>query len=132
MSFISESQALHAYFSGTWGETTPVQYENVDFNPVEGQEWVRFLIINGTGFASSIGGMSHRYPSQVVVEIFTPKNTGPKRSKELAEIVSDMFIDNQFTNPSMTFRTPYIINVGTVDNWHQINVICPFYRDELG
>lgn len=131
--YASERSTLETFFSTIWTET-PIAWGNMAFDPPVNDYWVRFTILSGTGFQASMGDIqTHRFAGQVVVQLFAPKNNGNEglgRIVELSEVVVDMFSIRQFADIYTQFRVPYKVDVGEVDNWYQINVICPFYRNK--
>lgn len=139
----SEATTIRVRFSDRWGDTTPVAWENLAFDPlrqsgdpdgetVDPAPWVRLTI--RTGDAEQVGGAPvgarrFRHVGVVFVQIFTPKGTGDQRARELADEVCAIF--RGVTDSGVVFQTPHVEPAGTDDAWYQLTVECPYYRDTL-
>lgn len=132
MSFSTERSVIHKHFADNWTETE-VAYDNVEFEPQADASWVRIVIRNGEGNQADINDTAplFRYSGVVIVQVFVPIRKGTDNALKLADAVSDIFRRQQL-NHGIVFRTPYVTNVGQTNEWYQINVSCPFWRDEFG
>jgi len=131
MSFSEEQTDIEAYFQQRWIHT-PIAYDNVEFDPKEYSEWVRFVIRNGTARQVSIAldSPGFRYFGNIFVQIFTRSDTGVGRSLVLADYVTELF--RLASVNGIQFRTPSITRVGNMeDGWFQVNVDCPYFREEF-
>ena len=128
--FSKEREAIETYFKNKWGKTTKVLWDNSRLKPDATGAYVRLSIINGAGAQISIGGTQlHRTENQVQVQIFDKKGKGKKTLLELADMVETMFTNLQID--SIQFRSAYLIDVGEINEYYQINVVCPFYRNRI-
>ena len=149
MSSEAERKAIGTLFNTGWGSTTPISYQNRDFSPPEGSEWVRLTINPADSFRIELGtGLKHERTVGIVqVQVFVPANTGDGRSTELGDMVADIFRDQQvdLLDPSdgvtvmgrIIFRTPTLRPIG-VDTrlemkglFYQMNVSVPYVRDSV-
>lgn len=130
MSFAKERAVLESYFHDNWTETE-VAYDNVDFDPST-DAWVRFKIQNGDSVQADINHSNplYRHIGVVMVQVFVPVKSGTNRARELADTVSNMFRRVQ-PGHGITLRTPSIFTVGPNNEWFQVNVSCPFWRNEF-
>lgn len=128
MSYSSEKRAMEQRFAAAWNHT-PIQWPNVAFNPTTLSEWVRISIAGMESFQASMGDDTNlfRYPGLVAVSIFVRPNSGAKRTDELVDAVCDIWRAAQFNGISM--KTPYKVEIGVVDGWYQVNVLCSYQRD---
>jgi hypothetical protein len=96
-----------------------------------GNSWVRFTIITGTGNQKSTGSEKnlHRHTGILIVEIFIPLNQGDKEGLDIADKIQSYFIG--FQSGGLVCRTPSLDQVGQSENWFKLNVNVPFFRDAL-
>lgn len=131
MSYTAELVSVTSTFEAQWAALTPVAWPNVKFDPDEYEEWVRLVVLNGDANQASMGNdvNLHRFQGTVVVQIFVEPNSGAKRARELADTVCNMFRGKYVDN--LLFRTPSQVVIGVVEGRYQINVNCPFHRDDI-
>jgi len=128
--FSKEREAIETHFGKKWGNTTKVLLDNSRVKPPADEPFVRLSIIQGTGSQISMGATQlHRTESQVQVQIFVKKGSGRKRLMMLADAAEELFTNLQLD--SIQFRSAYIVNVGEINEWYQINVVAPFYRNRV-
>ncbi len=130
MNFLEEQIEIESYFKDNWSYT-PIAYDNVEFVPNDFTEWVRFVVRNGNARQTSIAGDNpgFRYYGVIYVQIFTRADTGTGRALELADYVTVLFRSASVNG--IQFKTPSITRVGNMeDAWFQINVDCPYYRED--
>ena len=131
MSFLNEQLDIETYFKEAW-KYTAVAYDRVEFNPTIYDEWDRFVIRNGNARQSSIAGDNpgFRYYGVIYVQIFTRASIGTGRALQLADYVTALFRSASVNG--IQFKTPSITRVGNMeDSWFQVNVDCPYYREEF-
>jgi hypothetical protein len=128
--FNEEREAIESHFKQKWGKASKILWENSRVKPPASGEFVRLNILQGAGSQISIGPTQlHRTESQVQLQIFGEKGKGKKKVLELADYAEELFTNLQLD--SIQFRSAYIINVGEVSEWYQLNVVCPFYRNRI-
>lgn len=135
MSWDDERSAVEQRFSASWGDTTPVRYENVKWvEPTDG-EWVA-LSIQGAGANQISLNVSAlvRFDGLISVQVFAKENTGTRVIRNLAEQAASIFRRADFSKDSsgrIVCQIPWIKAVGTKNGWYQVNVIVPYHRDAL-
>lgn len=110
-----------------------VQYDNEkDFAQPEGAAWARLSILFGEAAKVDTGSPSanrHRHVGTVILQVFHPLMTGMGEGWERVDLIKNAFLNA--TVGGAVFRTPRPSNVGRDGKWHQINVVCPFYVDDI-
>ena len=111
-------------------EGIEVHHDNQKKERPSGSLWVRLSIRSGETSQVSMGA-SERYRTIgiVTVSIFVPIGTGMKRAHALTDKVVTAFRGN--TDTGVVFRAPRQVTVGRTEEWWQVNVIVPFYVDDL-
>lgn len=131
MTYASELVDFENKFGTAWGATTPVAYGNVA-GDASTAEFVRFNVIPSGALEMSIGSPGaqlHRYTGVAMVQIFVAPNEGELRARVLAQQAIDIFREAKFSN--ILCRSPYMIPIGVVDSYYQVNVVIPYQRDEI-
>src|SRR5881628_1431768 len=85
---------LEGAFSAGWSTRTPVRYENVSFTQPANAAWVGFYVRWGEGLPASVGPSGYRMERQtgvVLIQVFTPKNSGQKASMEHCDFAGSIF-----------------------------------------
>lgn len=134
MTWESQHNALRDRFDTQWANTTPIAWPNVTFDPPDAAAWVRFVATDATARTASFGDPGnnvHRHTGLLTLMIFVPVNTGDKEALELADQASAIFRGWQDAASGLRFRQPpFVRQVGPDRKWYQVNVLCPFERDE--
>ena len=116
------------YFQANW-TYTPVDYANTFFDPQNVDEWVRFVDNSSSSRLSALGDNPlYRYRGMVTVQVFVKPSVGEGRVLALCDNVTTLFRDKRISG--IQFGVPQPNKIGTRDGWYQVNVICPYYRDE--
>jgi hypothetical protein len=99
---------IRAEFSSQWAIRVPaarVAYRNgPKLTPLpdpESEEWVRVSILNGASEHPAIGSRRSRDLGRVEVQIFTPLGKGDGRSRELGDIVREIWDSASFSDVSL-------------------------------
>lgn len=133
MSYEDEGVFIRSRFNSEWAGRTQVAYPNVPFSKPNAA-WVR-LGVNGSGAdAVSVGdpdAIRYRHDGMVIVEVFTPVQSGDGESRELCDAAAAVFRGVKDAATKLRFRAPYRIEVGVVDGWFKADVLCPFERDTI-
>ena len=133
MSYASVQRELEGHFSDLWSDTVAV-YDNVpkpDFN--DDDMWVRFTVTYGSSKQISMGAGNsnfHRFTGIVNVQIFAPLDAGSKPALELADKVVSMLTANRIGQSQMYTAETNILGDDGFSRY-QVNVVCPFYFDEI-
>jgi len=136
MYFEEARKDLEQMFKTGWASTSRVKYENTQLTPVPGDDetWVAMTIREGKGVQASLGNNPLlRFKGFVVIQVFSPKDSGTSKSKQLQGMVGKIF-DRKFFMSSheagyFKFEIAYPIEPGVREGWYQVNVMVPFTRD---
>lgn len=134
MSSLSVVLAVRTRWQAQWSHT-PTAHENLTYTPVPGTAWVRLTIRAANAQQASLGQPSlDRHTGLVFLQIFTPLDQGQDRSQWLADRAAAVFRKTSLVVAAgeVVFGVPYQVVAETGgDNWHQINVVCPYTFDVL-
>lgn len=134
------SQKLESDFKAAWvdvGGGVKVKYVNVPFAQPKGDgaEFISFTVVGGDGELGSIGSLKREAQfGMVVIQIFTPKNKGTKRSKQLGDYAAAIFRYQQVRqgDVEITFhQAPRLQTTGDRADFFQENLIMPFRAIKL-
>ena len=132
MSYADERNAIAGRFDSLWAARTPVAWPNVGFDVPDKGAWVRLTIINGDATQRSIGNPGanvHRHNGVITVQVFVPIDSGIHTARDLADDAAAIFRNQRFDG--IRCDVPSAREVGPDDIWFQVNMSCPFRRDEL-
>jgi hypothetical protein len=129
MSYKDEHKAIEARFNTNWASTTPVKYDNVDFTPTPGENWIELQIHNGDQIPVSLGGtVNYRAIGIISINVHTALNIGSQTGKNLADTAAAIFRGKTFS--TITCRGAPITRLGESNGWFVYNVSIPYFRDE--
>jgi len=126
MSFSNERIAIENHFQEFWIDT-PIAWENIAFTAPNKSPWVRLNVLNGSSAYRAINGLK-RHLGLIIVQVFTPINTGTNAGREYADTVAQIFGEKKFSDVLCDVAS--IATIGTDSVWHQVNVTIPYWRDE--
>ena len=131
MGYFEEYTVIKSAFLDQWGDETIVVEDNASRRPVDQAPWLRFQVLGSDARVASIGGPQtiYRHDGDVVIEVFTPLNSGPGTALRLADAAAGLLRGLQVNG--ITFWAPRVVRVGSDPAWYRRNVICPFQRDEV-
>lgn len=124
-------KAIETTFATGWndtGSTVKVVYEGQPAD--KSLEWMRLTVVAGGGGLDSIGS-THRLVRQngvVILQIFTQKNTGTARARQLADLATPVLELKQITEGAVVVDTEaaYLRDTPEQDTYYQKNLIWPF------
>ena len=129
MSYAAEAAAIEAKFTTDWASATPIAYDNVQYKPTPGTNYVQLEIHTGEGQRASLGDTyTERSVGIISINIFTAINTGTRSGRTLADTAAAVF--RGWATSEIICRTATITRLGAVGEWFVTNVSVPFYRDE--
>ena len=129
MSFAAGLTAIESRFHNLWSTSDAVvTYGNLDFQPPN-RPWVRVTVQHGETKRAAVWPEFYRTPGVIYTQIFVPANIGARKALELADTASGIWRGQQFS--SIHCLAPSVNDVGISNGWYQVNVVCPFYHDEL-
>lgn len=127
MSWASERASIEARLSANW-ETTAIAYDNVAFEAPNNAAWIRLNIVNGDSGYRALDAKK-RHTGVITLQLFAPKNQGSDTLRGYADTLAGVFEDVTFDD--IVCRNASITNIGFNQEWHQMNVSIPFWRDEV-
>jgi hypothetical protein len=129
MTFAAETIAIENKLSTTW-TTTPIAYENVDYEPTPGTPYIEIFVKTGESMHASLGPKPiHRFSGVILINIYVEKSVGLAQAMTYADTLAAIYRDQQFSG--ITCRSPYIKKAGQVGEWQVLSLIVPFLRDEI-
>lgn len=143
MGSVTINTAIENKFATSWGATTVIAYDNVNFTPPENASWVKIYVRDGDSTKVSIGSSQQirRTFGTVFVDIFTVIGQGSLTVRTLADSVKTIFRDlflsgiQFYEGDVMVFGEKYYTNSGTgvpaTSQWYQATVSIPFRYDEV-
>jgi len=127
MSFDTIRRDIENRVADNW-MVTPVAYENAPFEEPQSEPWIRVRIFDDVTRRITIGNpATYRHAGLLVLEIFTPKNSGTGTARTYAGTLATLFRDVQFSG--LTFREPSLSNGGEENGWFKMNLSTPFFWD---
>lgn len=126
MSFAAERASIEERLFDNW-LTTPIAFDNVDFDPPNNSEWVRLNILNGASSNRTIEAKK-RHTGAIVLQLFAPKHGGTGTLRGYADTLAEIFEDQTFDD--VVCDTASLTNVAGSDEWYQLNLTIPYWRDE--
>lgn len=135
--FAATAQLIETKFQTDWtaaNPSVPIRFKNVPWKQPTSGEWVALTIIPGDGRQDSLGsGKLERQLGIIVVQVFTPKGGGSRRSLTLADSVASVFRYQTLSdaNVAVVLRTPMLTNVGERSDAYQDNVRVPFQAERI-
>jgi len=135
--FDDERKVLEERFTALWPTlgNTKIRYENAPWTePKEDETWVAFNIVTAEGNLIGIAEEAlSRYSGIVIIQVFQKERTGTGAANRLAGQAADIFRRLEICQDQsglLRFRIPSKVTVGLNNGWFQINVNCPYIRDQ--
>ena len=94
--------------------------------------WVRLSVRSASRSQDTLGvkaNRKYRSSASVLVQVYTPVNTGVKESATLAKEAADIFEGESFSG--LDFGVAQTRETGPTGKWHQTVVEVPFDFDEI-
>jgi len=132
MSYADARDAICGRFDAHWAGRTPVTWPNHGFAVPSATPWVRLTIVDGEARQASMGNPGanlHRHAGVIMVQVFVSIDSGTRTARELADQAAEIFRNQRFDD--IRCDVPSVREIGPDDVWFQVNMSCPFRRDEL-
>lgn len=132
MSYADERDAICSRFEAHWASRTPLAWPNRGFAVPPEREWIRLTILDGDTRQVSIGSPGaniHRHSGVIVIQVFVPIDSGTRTARDLADQAAAIFRNQRFDG--IRCDVPSVREIGPDGVWFQVNMSCPFRRDEL-
>lgn len=111
----------------TWVET-PIAWDNVDYKPTDGQEWIRCTLLPSTTENNELGQSKINY-GIFWIQIFVPRLTGTGRAYELADMLDALFSNVQFDD-IVCYASDVQRTGDEGHDWYQLNVRVNYWSHE--
>jgi len=115
-----------------WGSTTPIKFENVNFDDTNLDGFISMVFINYTSNNVNIGSAITkriRHEGVLAVKIYTKQNIGSTLAYAYADqirgLMDNLNQNNLFTKASMTRKSEVVD-----DGWFGLIVDVPYISDE--
>lgn len=126
-------ELLEVAFINGWGSTTPIKFDNLNFDQTGIKEYVEVRFINYSSKNPNIGSGLYkrkRHTGVLSIRVFVEKTKGTKKAyayaDQIASIMDNLMQSNLFTDASETRR------VGETDGgWFVLIVDVPYISDEV-
>jgi len=135
--FDDERKVLEKRFATLWPTlgNTRIRFENTPFDePKDDLTWVAFTIVTAEGTQISLNEEAlARYTGVVIIQVFQRERTGTGEALRLAGQAADIFRRLEICEDEsglLRFRIPSKVTLGVNNGWFQINVNCPYFRDQ--
>jgi hypothetical protein len=129
---------LEQTFATGWGSRSPVKYENVAFAQPANAKWVGFFVRWGDGSQVSLGPSGSRMDREsgaIIIQVFTPKNSGQKASMDECDFAGSIFrmqtLTDSVAGVEVVCRVPTLSDQGEQDELLQKTVSVLFQVDAL-
>jgi hypothetical protein len=121
---------VQAFFNTGWGTRTPIQWEQVAYEPTAGTPYVTLWVNSKEAIPSGMGSSKpYRAFGVVQVDINCPVNTGIKTMTGHADAVATIFLGKQTTS-GVTFRNMKIHKT-VIGVWQRWCLSFNFHKDIL-
>lgn len=114
--------------STLWTHTS-VAWDNVDYTPTRGQEWIRCTLLPSITENNELGKSVINY-GIFWVQIFVPRLSGTGRAYELANLLDAMFSNVQFDD-IVCYASDVRRSGETDQEWFQLNVRINYWSHEV-
>ena len=133
------NEAFAQRFSDIWSPTGfPFELENESFTPPNadaGTPWARMVVRHQDGMIDSLGRVGNRRFDRLgalFVQVFTPLQEGTRRTKQLAQLVSDGFEGSSIPGTTICFNDTIAREGGVSDDvWYMTTVEINFRYTEI-
>lgn len=94
------ARVIELTFQNLWSRNPnapKVKFKNVPFKQPPSGEWITLTIVPSGSSMASLGTTKvERQLGIVTFQVFTPKNSGDRRSKQIVDMICDIFRNNEF------------------------------------
>jgi hypothetical protein len=128
-------QLIEERFNTIWGVTTPIAWENVEYTPVSGQQFVTFRILNTYSDFASLGVHPlTRTLGMVEINIYTPVDQGTRPNTTLVDIALSVYknaLGQAWQSGGLRFKVGELTSSNKDDQWFRQIVLVGFTYDEI-
>jgi len=108
-----------------------VQYDNAPFEPPDNSKWVQWHIEIGNSQLVQFGqSRTYRHFGEATASLFVPIESGDRDILRRADVIAAVFRNT--TADGVHWRVPTVRSIGQQgQKWWRVNVVCPFFADEI-
>lgn len=134
MAHADDAQTIRSRFEALWpaefSPAVPHTFSDVEYEPTEGDAWVRLTVISGEQRQVGNGNFRRfRRTGVVAVSIFLPAGSGDGQAQEIADAVANIFMGR--TVNGVIFRGTGLTRVGRDGAWQVWTADTPYQADDL-
>lgn len=132
-------EAIYSRFTTQWKavggltDLTPFTFDNEAFTPPEAASWVRVAIRHLTAMQETLGSAGNRkfaHPGTLLIQVFTPTNSGMASSDTLCQKAREIFEGVSLSGTTVRFQSSTVREAGNDGKWNQMVVETLFEYDE--
>lgn len=126
---------IYGAFLAAWSATpaTSITFDNEKYDPPAAGDWARLTVRHNARQQESLGGTgSRKFESggTVFIQCFAPLDTGAARADALAQDAQGIFEGMTLLPEGIRFTSAVVREIGSTDDWYQINVEAEFTYTE--
>lgn len=126
---------IEQFFITGWGATTPISFDNTNYNEVQGGAYVhiqvQFSASPNVCIGAAIDGMKRqRHSGLIVVRFYTPLNEGAGAAYELADTYKGIMDNKNIVTNLLTYTTDVRRSGEEVDGFWSLIGFTEFTSDE--
>lgn len=125
MSSDAVREIIETRLADEWGATTPIDWDNVDYKPSNGNSFIRCIIEGTFSEIVSIGCQREFY--QLEIQVLTPQGDGTKQNMVFADQLMAMFVS--YAEGQLVCKQGYVARQGGTEEWHQRTVFIEMQYD---
>lgn len=142
MGHVSINQIVESRLNTSWGVTTPIHYENVDFTPPVGSSWISCAVkeTDSKKITLGSGAQVRRTIGSIFIEIFVPLGFGSVGGRTYADQIKSIFRDYRSSGlhcqefeiywSGESYYTNSGSGIPATSQWYSIKMAGPFRYDE--
>ncbi len=116
----------------TISQNVTTLFDNQDNEPPTTGRWIRFTVTPGETEQVELGSSKRfRQFGIAVAQIMDEIGKGTKNINLLINAINTSGIFRSVSVGGVVYRTPSVLRVGRVGNYYQVNVLIPFYADDV-
>lgn len=126
-------ERIYQEFVDGWGVTSAYTFDNEDFSPPVGTQWVRLAVRHLASLQESLGGVGARKftrSGSVFVQVFVPLDEGVDGADNLLRVARGIFEGKHLHPEGLRFQAGIVTEVGPDQDWYQANLELPFNYTE--
>lgn len=122
-------EQIYQTLETAWGATTPITFGNEDYDPVEGQDFIRLSVQGQSSRQDTLGQPGQRKYFRlgtIFVQIFVPENSGMAQTDAYAQTIVEAFEGARALSNDLRFQAAIVREIGPTDGYNMTIVEIPF------